>query len=68
MRSALSLLAALALLSSTAYASLLARFDTLLSGQSPLTADSLNELYATYKSVYPTSLAAKYYGNEESRR
>ena len=37
MRSVLSVIAVVALLSTTAYASLLSRFDTLLNGETPLT-------------------------------
>ena len=66
MRSAL--IAVVALLSTSAYASLLSSFDNLLNGQTPLTSQAVDELYTTYKSVFPTSLAAKHYGNEASRR
>lgn len=68
MRSVLSVIAVVALLSTTAYASLLNRFDTLLNGETPLTAQAVDELYTTYKSVFPNSLASKHYGKEDARR
>jgi cathepsin H len=68
MRSILSLISIVALLSTTAYASLLSLFDDVLSGKAPLNAQALDEIYTTYKIEYPNSLAAKYYGKEDARR